>query len=146
MGIRQILNPFGLVSLLTGSCGPRPPRICCPWLRHSGKDSIRCLGYKPCESTPLPDDEAWHERLSPPDGSVVIAHKRCPTGKTSQQQIQSQNRPVQNAYTSHAAEACRLRASRRAEYASADASGARRKTCQLRAGRRADLRAERRAG
>ena len=78
--------------------------------------------------------------------TCVIEHKRCPTGKISQQQNQSQNRPVQNANTSHAAEACRLRASRRAEYASVDASGTRRKTRQfcapgdapvLRAGRRA---------
>ena len=44
----------------------------------------------------------------------VIEHKRCPTGKISQQQNQSQNRPVQNANTSHAAEACRQRAWRRA--------------------------------
>ena len=61
----------------------------------------------------------------------VIEHKRCPTGKISQQQNQSPNRPVQNANTSHDVEACRLRAGRRAT---------------LRAGRRAVLRVERRAG
>ena len=69
--------------------------------------------------------------------SCVIEHKRCPTGKISQQQNQSQNKPVQNANTSHAAEACRLRAARRAGCASEDAPGARRKTRRLRARRRA---------
>ena len=68
---------------------------------------------------------------------AVIEHERCSTSKISQQQNQSQNRPVQNANTSHAAEACRLRAARRAGYASEDAPGARRKTHWLRAGRRA---------
>ena len=37
VGIRQILDPFGLIGLLTGSGGLRPPRICCPRLRHSGR-------------------------------------------------------------------------------------------------------------
>ena len=72
----------------------------------------------------------------------VIEHKRCLTGGKSQQQNQSQNRPVQNPNTSHAAEACQLRAGRRAEYASVDAPGACRRTCQLCAGRRAGLRRE----
>ena len=72
----------------------------------------------------------------------MIEHKRCPTGNISQQQNQSQNKPVQNANTSHAAEACRLRASRRAEYASVDASGALRRTCQLRAGKHPGQRRE----
>ena len=58
----------------------------------------------------------------------MIEHKRCPTGKISQQQNQSQNSPVQNANTSHAAEACRLRASRRAGCTSQDVPVARRKT------------------
>ena len=76
----------------------------------------------------------------------VIEHKRCPTGNISQQQNQSQNRPVQNANTPHAAKACRLRAARRAECASENAPGARRTTRRLRAARRAGLRAGRRAG
>ena len=67
----------------------------------------------------------------------VIEHKRCPTGKISQQQNQSPNKPVQNQKFSHAAEACRLPAARRAGCASEDAPGARRKTHRLRAGRRA---------
>ena len=37
VGIRQILDPFGLIGLLTGSGGFRPPRICCPRLRYSGR-------------------------------------------------------------------------------------------------------------
>ena len=37
VGIRQILDPFGLIGLLTGSGGLRPPRICCPRLRYSGR-------------------------------------------------------------------------------------------------------------
>ena len=37
VGNRQILDPFGLIGLLTGSGGLRPPRICCPRLRYSGR-------------------------------------------------------------------------------------------------------------
>ena len=33
VGNRQILDPFGLIGLLTGSGGLRPPRICCPRYR-----------------------------------------------------------------------------------------------------------------
>ena len=68
---------------------------------------------------------------------AVIEHKRCSTSKISQQQNQSQNNPVQNAITSHAAEACRLRAARRAGCALEDAPGARRETRRLRVARRA---------
>ena len=67
----------------------------------------------------------------------MIDHKRCPTGHISQQQKQSLKKTVQNANTSHAAVACRLRAARRAECASEDAPGARHTTRRLRAGRRA---------
>ena len=35
--IRQILNSFGLIGLLTGLDGFRPSRICCARLRHSGR-------------------------------------------------------------------------------------------------------------
>ena len=68
----------------------------------------------------------------------VIQHKRCLTGRITQQQNQSQNRPVQNEINSQAAEACRLRAARRAGCASEDAPGVRRKTRRLHAKRRAD--------
>ena len=37
VGIRQILDPFGLIGLLTGPGGLRPARICCPRLRYSGR-------------------------------------------------------------------------------------------------------------
>ena len=35
--ICQILHQFGLIGLLTGSGGLRPPRICCLRMRHSGR-------------------------------------------------------------------------------------------------------------
>ena len=76
--------------------------------------------------------------------NTVIEHKRCPTGKIPQQQNQNQNRPVQNANTSHAAEAPTarrktrwVRVGRRAGCASQNATVARRKTRRVRAARRA---------
>ena len=53
------------------------------------------------------------------------------------QGMSGKNHPVQNANTSHTAEACRLRAARRDGCASEVAPGVRRKTRRLRAGRRA---------
>ena len=126
----------------------RPGDLSSPKPRHTSGGSGRvgaqgAAGRKPSRTGCQPNCSPKRQ------GSIltsVIEHKRCPTGKRSQRRNQSQNRPVQNTNTSHAAEACRLRASRRVEYASADASGARRRTCRLRARRRAGLRVGRRAG
>ena len=95
------------------------------------------------------------------DGGV-IERKRRPTSNNTQQPNQSPKEQVQKSNTSHAEEACRLRAGRRAVRvprdtllcASRDArfcapgarSSARRERAVLRAGKRAVLRAGRRAG
>ena len=104
-----------------------------------------------------------YKSFRPGDKRPVIERKCRPTGKISQQPNQSPNRQVQKANTSHAAEACRMRAGRRASRVPGDtpfcapgdtpfcAPGdapfcAPRDALVLRAGRRAVLRAERRAG